>query len=146
MSHLDSLILTTLVRTIVRLALVFSLFLLFTGHNAPGGGFVGGLVASIALVISFVSRGPAIVTRFGPLTPEMILGTGLVISALTGVGGWIWGEHFLETAKATFSAPLVGDVAFTTSLPFDIGVYLVVFGLAASILNTLGRVEEDESQ
>lgn len=146
MNHLDSLILATLVRTIVRLALVFSLFLLFTGHNAPGGGFVGGLVASIALVISFASRGPAIVTRFGPLTPEMILGTGLVISALTGVGGWLWGEHFLETAKTTFTAPLLGEVAFTTALPFDIGVYLVVFGLSGSILNSLGRVEEDESE
>ncbi|MEX1094226.1 MAG: MnhB domain-containing protein [Acidimicrobiia bacterium] len=145
MNHLDSLILATLVRTIVRLALVFSLFLLFAGHNAPGGGFVGGLVASIALVISFVSRGPAIVTRFGPVTPEMVLGTGLVISALTGVGGWLWGEHFLETAKTTFTAPLLGEVAFTTSLPFDIGVYLVVFGLAGSILDTLGRVDEDES-
>lgn len=146
MSHLDSLILATLVRTIVRLALVFSLFLLFTGHNAPGGGFVGGLVASIALVISFVSRGPAIVTRFGPLTPEIILGVGLTVAALTGIGGWVWGEHFLETAKTTFTVPLVGPVAFTTALPFDIGVYLVVFGLAASILNTLGRVEEDDSQ
>ncbi|MGF1618779.1 MAG: MnhB domain-containing protein [Acidimicrobiia bacterium] len=146
MIHLDSLILATLVRTIVRLALVFSLFLLFTGHNAPGGGFVGGLVASIALVISFVSRGPSIVTRFGPVTPEIILGVGLVVAALTGVGGWVWGEHFLETAKATFTAPLLGEVAFTTALPFDIGVYLVVFGLAGAILETLGRVKEDETQ
>ncbi len=143
MRQLDSLILDTLVRTVVRLALVFSFFLLLAGHNAPGGGFVGGLVASIALVISFVSRGPAIVTRFGPVTPEIILGVGLMVAALTGLGGWVWGEHFLETAKATFNAPLIGEVAFTTSLPFDIGVYLVVFGLAGSILDTLGRVEEE---
>lgn len=146
MRRLDSLILDTLVRTVVRLALVFSLFLLFTGHNAPGGGFVAGLVASIALVISFVSRGPAIVTRFGPVTPEIILGVGLMTAALTGIGGWVWGGYFLETAKTTFTAPVVGEVAFTTSLPFDIGVYLVVFGLAGSILDTLGRVEEDETQ
>lgn len=146
MIRLDSLILATVVRTIVRLALVFSLFLLFTGHNAPGGGFVGGLVASIALVISFVSRGPSIVTRFGPVTPEIILGVGLMVAALTGIGGWVWGEHFLETAKTTFTAPLLGEIAFTTALPFDIGVYLVVFGLAGSILDTLGRVEEDETQ
>ncbi|MEX1038695.1 MAG: MnhB domain-containing protein [Acidimicrobiia bacterium] len=146
MRQFDSLILDTLVRTIVRLALVFSLFLLFTGHNAPGGGFVGGLVASIALVISFVSRGPAIITRFGPLTPEIILGVGLMISALTGIGGWIWGESFLETAKTTFTLPGLGEVSFTTSLPFDIGVYLVVFGLAGSVLDSLGRVEEEDSQ
>jgi multicomponent Na+:H+ antiporter subunit A len=138
----SSLILDTLAGTIVRLALVFSLYLLFAGHNAPGGGFVGGLVAGVALIIGFLSRGTGVLRRFGRFGPEVVMGVGLGTAALTGIGGWIWGDEFLASKKVVFTLPVWGEVGFTTALPFDIGVYLVVVGLAAAVIASLGREAE----
>jgi multicomponent Na+:H+ antiporter subunit A len=140
MNESVSLILDTLAGAIVRLALLFSLFLLFSGHNAPGGGFVGGLVASVALVVSYVSKDPDIIRRVSGITPVSVLGTGLMVATLTGIGGWVWGGSFLESTKLEFELPLFGQIAVTSALPFDIGVYLVVYGLAAAVVDSLGRL------
>ncbi len=136
-----SLIVEVVLDTVLRTALVFSLFLLFTGHNAPGGGFVGGLVAGTALVLRHATQGEPGVRNLLPVTPTRVLSLGMSAALLTGLGGWLWGGEFLESTLLSAEVPLLGTVKTTTALFFDIGVYLVVVGLVLAVLTTLGGEE-----
>ena len=137
-----SLILDGLVEIVIRTALVFSLFLLFSGHNAPGGGFVGGLVAGSALILWFVAGGRDEVAKVVLVSPHVVMGAGLALTAGTGAMGWVWGETFLESVKIEFELPVLGVVKATSALPFDIGVFLIVIGLTAALILTLGDTDE----
>ena len=139
-----SVIFDFVVDLIIRTALVFSLFLLFTGHNAPGGGFVAGLVAGIALVLRYAAGGTAAVAEALPVRAQTMLGIGLALALGTGTAGWIWGDDFLESAKFERTLPLLGTVKTTSALPFDVGVFLVVLGLAAMLVLALGDSEEPQ--
>lgn len=138
-----SLILDFVLDLVVRTALVFSLFLLFTGHNAPGGGFVAGLVAGIALILRFVALGREGIEEVLPDSPEAVMGLGLALSVATGVGGWLWGDSFLSSVKVDVALPGLGELHATSALPFDIGVFLVVVGLTAALVLTLGEDREE---
>ena len=132
------------VRLVFHTVLVLSVYLLFAGHNAPGGGFSGGLVAGAALFLRYIAGGRAAGTVPG-LGYEMLLGLGLLVSTLTGVAALIGGMSFLEAWVFERDVAVLGTVKFTGTLPFDIGVYLVVIGLIAAIVDSLGR-EADESE
>ena len=136
-----SVILDTLVDLILRTALVFAVFLLFTGHNAPGGGFVGGLVAGTALILRYVAGGRDEVLSLWWMPPEVTLGVGLSISILTGAMGWVWGSAFLQSAEFAVDVPVLGTVKATSALSFDIGVFVIVLGLAAALIDALGEEE-----
>lgn len=131
-------ILDTMLDGILRTALLFSLFLLFVGHNAPGGGFVGGLTAAAALLLRYVAGGIDEVDRLVPMSEGTFLGSGVVIATVTGLGGLLWGDAFLASAKVETSVGVLGTLKATSALPFDIGVYLVVVGLGLAILRALG--------
>lgn len=137
-----SVILETSLAALLHVALLFSLFLLFAGHNAPGGGFVGGLVAAAALVLRYIEGGPDAVRQTVAIAPPQVLGAGLAIAAITGVLPWLAGEQFLESFKLSVDLPLIGTMKTTSALPFDIGVYLVVVGLMLMVLRTLGAERE----
>ena len=126
-------------------ALLFSLFLLFAGHNAPGGGFVGGLVAGAAFVLRFVQGGTEEVRRTTPLSWTGMVGTGLIVTVTTGAAAWLGGGEFLESGKLAFDLPLLGTVKTTSALAFDIGVYLVVVGLVVGILLALGLEDSEDA-
>ena len=137
-----SVVLETSLGALLHVALLFSLFLLFAGHNAPGGGFVGGLVAAAALVLRYIEGGPAAVRETVAIAPQQILGAGLAIAAITGVAPWLSGDQFLESFKVSIELPVLGTVKTTSALPFDIGVYCVVVGLMLMVLRTLGAERE----
>lgn len=139
-----SMIFEFVVDLIVRTALVFALFLLFTGHNAPGGGFVAGLVAGTALVLRYIARGSDAVVGFLPAAPHVLMGIGLALAIATGMAGWIWGEAFLQSAKFEVTVPVLGTVKATSALPFDIGVFIVVIGLVAAEILAFGEGGGDE--
>jgi multicomponent Na+:H+ antiporter subunit A len=140
-----SLILDTGVRAVFHTVLLFSVYLLFAGHNAPGGGFIGGLVAGAAFMLRYVDGGVDDVRRSQPLPPDVMLGTGVVISIGTGMASWLAGGQFLESGYLELDVPVLGDVAVTSALPFDIGVYLVVVGLTLAVLSSLGAEETEGS-
>lgn len=142
MNPRSSLILDTVLETIFRTAIVFSLFLLFAGHNAPGGGFVGGLVTATALVLRYVAGGTPRIDSVARVAPRHLLGGGLFLAGITGAAGWLWGDAFLTSVKVEGSLPLLGHLKATSALPFDIGVYLVVVGLGLVILRSLGAEAE----
>jgi multicomponent Na+:H+ antiporter subunit A len=131
-------------RLAFHMVLVLSVYLLFAGHNAPGGGFSGGLVAGAAIFMRYIAggRSAGAVPIFGY---QMFLGLGLLVSSLTGVAALLGGLDYLESWLVDEQVPVLGRVEFTASLPFDIGVYLVVVGLIAAIVESLGR-EADEAE
>lgn len=136
-----SLVLDTVLDGVFRAAIVFALFLFFAGHNAPGGGFVGGLVAGAALALRYVAGGVGEVRHVAPWPAEVVLGIGLFLSVATGMGGWIVGSEFFESRIFEVELPLLGVVKASTALLFDAGVFLVVVGMALTFLTGLG--EED---
>jgi multicomponent Na+:H+ antiporter subunit A len=139
----QSLVLDVDVTAIFHTVLLFSVFLLFAGHNAPGGGFIGGLVAGAAFMLRYISGGAVEVEQAGRVSPEVLLGTGISLSTATGIAALLFGRDFLEAGYRAVDVPVLGNVSFTSVLVFDIGVYLVVIGLVTGILRSLGQEETE---
>ncbi len=126
------------VRVIFHAVLMGSLWLLFAGHNRPGGGFVGGLVAGAALAMQYVAGGIDEVRRVSRFRPWTILGSGLLLAGMTAVVPLLLGHEVLETALLDVDLPLMGTVKTTSALPFDVGVYLLVVGLVLMVFEAFG--------
>ncbi len=126
--------------------LVFSLFLLFAGHNQPGGGFAGGLVAGVTVMLAWSAGGPDTVRRIIPVRSSALLGAGLVIATVTGFWPLLAGLEFLESGYVEISIPLIGDLKLVSALAFDIGVYLVVLGMSLGLVRALGEEHTDNSE
>ena len=133
-----SVVLEVVTRLIFHTVVIVSLYLLFAGHNVPGGGFAGGLVAGLALVVRYVAGGRYELGEAAPVDAGVLLGSGLLLAGGTGVAGLLLGAEVLQTAVLEGTLPLYGDVKLVTSLFFDIGVYLIVLGLVLDILRSLG--------
>ncbi|WP_409331230.1 Na+/H+ antiporter subunit A [Trujillonella humicola] len=133
-----SVVLEVVTRILFHTIVVFSVYLLFTGHNEPGGGFAGGLVAGLALVLRYLAGGRYELGEAAPVDPGLLLGLGLIFAGGTGVVGLALGAEVLQTAILETTLPVLGDVKLVTSLFFDIGVYLIVVGLVLDILRSLG--------
>ncbi|MFC7545457.1 Na+/H+ antiporter subunit A [Plantactinospora sp. GCM10030261] len=131
-------VLEVVTRLIFHTVVVFSLFLLFRGHNAPGGGFAGGLVAGLALALRYLAGGRHELDEAAPVDAGVVLGAGLLTSVSTGALAMFVGRPVFDATKLSAHLPLIGDTYVVTSLFFDIGVYLVVIGLVLDILRSLG--------
>lgn len=142
-----SLVLEIATRIIFPLIMVLSAYFFFAGHNAPGGGFAGGLTAGLALVLRYLAGGRYELGETLPLDAGKILGVGLGLSAGTAVTSLLLGAPVLSSALIQFDVPALGTVKFVTALFFDLGVYLIVVGLALDVLRSLGaRVDVDMTQ
>jgi multisubunit Na+/H+ antiporter MnhB subunit len=133
-----SVIVDTAVRLIFPSALVLSVYLLFAGHNQPGGGFVGGLVAGAAMALVYVAGGIDDVRTVARVQPWTVLGVGLLIAAGTALAPLVTGGALLEHGKVELDPPLLGHVKVTSTLVFDIGVYVLVVGLVLMVLEAFG--------
>ncbi|GAB3623091.1 Na+/H+ antiporter subunit A [Mariniluteicoccus endophyticus] len=133
-----SVILEVVARLIFHVVMVWSVFLLLSGHNAPGGGFAAGLVAGLAIVVRYLAGGRDEMRAAAPVMPGVLLGTGLFLSAGNGLVSMLAGGDVLQTWHTYLHIPLVGKIHVVSSLVFDIGVYLVVIGLMLDILRSLG--------
>ncbi|TDD71393.1 Na+/H+ antiporter subunit A [Jiangella aurantiaca] len=125
-------------RLAFHVVIVFSIYLLFVGHNEPGGGFAGGLVAGLALMVRYLAGGRHELNEAAPVDAGLVLGIGLFIATGSGLVPLAFGGDVLQSAVVDFELPLVGHVHFVTSLFFDVGVYLVVVGLMLDVLRSLG--------
>jgi len=125
--------------------LMFSAYLLFTGHNQPGGGFSGGLVAGITVLLVWAAGGLDSVRRVLPVKSNILMGAGLSLAALTGFAAFVPGLEFLESGYIKLHWPLVGEFKIVSALFFDIGVYLVVVGMAVGLIKALGDEGSAES-
>jgi multicomponent Na+:H+ antiporter subunit A len=134
-----SLILDTTVRLVFDAALVLSVYLLFAGHNQPGGGFVGGLVAAAAIALRYVTGGLDEVRTLTSVRPWTFLAIGLALAAGTGLVPLAAGEAPLDQRAFEWDVALLGHVKLTTATVFDTGVYLIVVGLLLMVFEGLGE-------
>ncbi len=135
-------LLATGARTMIPILLLFSIYLLIVGHDAPGGGFAGGLAAAAAVLLIYLAYGNRGLRRALRVEPEVITGIGLATAFAAGALGLFLGEQFLEALSASFTVPAIGIVKLTSVLVFDAGVYLVVVGLVATGILRLGAAEQ----
>lgn len=142
--HRASLIFAVVTRIVFHTIMMWSLYLLFTGHNAPGGGFAAGLVAGMGLVVRYLAGGGDELRAAAPVMPGVLLGSGLFLSAGFGLVSMLAGGDVLQSWTFDFHLPLVGDLHLVTSVFFDIGVYLVVIGLVLDILRSLGAALDQD--
>ncbi|PPG51398.1 Na+/H+ antiporter subunit A [Rathayibacter sp. AY1E9] len=133
-----SIVLEVLVRLLFHPAMIVSVYLLFTGHNTPGGGFAGGLLAGLALVARYLAGGRFELGEAAPIDAGKVLGLGLFFAVGTAVSSLAFGLEVLESSWLDLEVPVLGELHLGTSTLFDIGVYLIVIGLALDILRSLG--------
>lgn len=128
-----------LVRLLLPIALVVSFYLFMRGHNQPGGGFVAGLVMSVAFILQYMVAGTQWVEAQMSLRPMRWMGFGLFSATLTGLGALCFGYPFLTTHTLHLSVPVLGDIHIASALFFDVGVYAMVVGSTLLMLTALGH-------
>ena len=123
---------------IFHVIVVFSVYVLFVGHDAPGGGFAAGLIVGLALALRYIAGGAYELGEAAPVEPGTLMGLGLLVASGTAIYGLFAGGDALESTILTATVPVLGDLKFVTSSIFDIGVYLIVIGLVLDVLRSLG--------
>lgn len=134
-------ILQTSAKILVFIILTFSIYVLFAGHNNPGGGFIGGLITASALVLLYIAFDVKTVHEILPIDFKIVGAVGLMIALLTGIGSLVVGEPFLSQTFWYENLPLFGKTELTTALVFDLGVYLAVVGTTMTIILSIGEDE-----
>ena len=126
---MNSLILLTSSRIVLPVAMLFSVYVLLRGHNEPGGGFIGGLIAAAGIAVHGLPRGRSALLRLLRVSPKTLIGAGLALALLSGLPGLLLAEPYL---KHQWAFP--GGLPLRTTLIFDIGVYLSVVGAVLTFL------------
>lgn len=134
---MPTLILQSVSRLLLPLMLLISVFVLVRGHNATGGGFVGGLLAAAAFALYSIAHGGAAARHILRVDPHALLGAGLLTALVSGLPALVKGQPLMAAQWATPYIPGLGTVDVGTPLLFDAGVYLVVLGVILTIFLTL---------
>lgn len=137
---MNTIIFRTAAPAITAMTLVFAVFVTLRGHNEPGGGFIGGLIAASGLALLGLSHGVPAVRRLLHLHPMSFAGFGLLVSALSGLLSLPLGRP-LMTSQWAFPKLFGVEVALSTPMMFDIGVFFVVAGAMTSIALALEQRE-----
>ena len=129
---MSTLIFRTVAPLITLVMLVFSAFVTLRGHNDPGGGFIGGLIAASAIAIYGIAMGPDVARRALRADPLAYAGFGVAIAGLSGMLSLAFERPYLTSLWSEFN---IGEtaVALSTPMVFDIGVYFVVLGTISAI-------------
>lgn len=136
---MTSLILRTAARYLMPLLLRFSVFIVLRGHNEPGGGFIGGLVAATAFTLYAMAYDAAAARRLLRIDLHVLLGVGLLLAAVSGMFMLMAGEPILTAGWLNLSPIGLGDWHLGTPLLFDLGVYLVVVSVALIVVLTMAE-------
>ena len=130
----NNMMIQTAMRFITIIVFAFSFYLFFAGHNAPGGGFIGGLMTASAILVLYLAFDRKKMNKAIPIDYTVVIGIGLLLAVGTGVSSMLFDYPFLTQFFDYFYFPFFGEVELTTALAFDLGVYLVVVGAAMSII------------
>ncbi len=140
-----SLLLEVVTRLLFHTIVVFSVYVLFVGHDAPGGGFAAGLIVGLALTLRYVAGGAFELGESAPWDVGKILGLGVLLAVGSAAGGIVFGGSALQSTVLEATVPVLGHLKFVTSSIFDIGVYLVVIGLVLDVLRSLGAGLDEQT-
>ena len=132
-----SILLPVAIRYLMPLMLIFSIFLLIRGHNEVGGGFVGGLVASSALMLYGIAVSPQELRKKLPVEPYILVSSGLMTALVSGLVPLFYGLPFMTGLWIKTVIPVIGKIG--TPFFFDLGVYFLVIGVILWILLTLAE-------
>ena len=140
----DSIFFKFVARVMTPVLILFSLFLLLRGHNAPGGGFVGGLVAAGSIVLMTLAYGPDELRKRLRIDFLRAMFYGILLAAAAGIFGLVLGGSFQEVYHWAPFIRGVGRLEISTPLFFDIGVYIVVVGVTSAIVMAMADEGERE--
>jgi multicomponent Na+:H+ antiporter subunit B len=136
----NTIVLHTAALFLLPLQLLFSVFLLLRGHNDPGGGFIAGMVAAGAFVLYLFAHGVRSTRRILRVAPRDLLGFGLLLGILSAVPSLLKGKSFLTAQWWIFHINET-EIALSTVLLFDIGVYFSVLGTILTIVIALSEID-----
>jgi multicomponent K+:H+ antiporter subunit A len=126
------------------LALAMAAYIFLRGHNLPGGGFIAGLVAAVAIVLQYLAAGIDHAQARVRVNFARLLGAGLLIATLTGIASWLFGAPFLTSAFTYITLPPLETFELASALVFDLGIFLVVVSTIVLILTELGMLSRRE--
>ncbi|MCA0756355.1 Na+/H+ antiporter subunit A [Paenibacillus sp. N4] len=135
----NDVILRTISKAVIFIILTFSLYLFFSGHHEPGGGFIGGLMMAAAFVLLAMAFGIRTVREVVPVDFRKVSAFGILIALLTGIGSFWFDAPFLSHTFGYHDLPLLGHSELATAMLFDLGVYLTIVGITMTIILAIGR-------
>ena len=127
-------------RVIMPVVLMVGLYIFWRGHNVPGGGFIAGLVVSIAVVMQYMASGFSWASARLRYPYHGVIGTGVLIAGLTGIGSWFFGKPFLTSDFTYVRIPPFEKFELATAALFDLGVFLAVVGAVMLSLESFSRL------
>ena len=127
-------------QALLPLAIMVSVYIFMRGHNLPGGGFIAGLITSVAMVQQYIAQGHAWLKARLSINYQYLIGSGLLIAAATGVGSFFWRQPFLKSWHGHLHVSVLGEIELASAMAFDLGLYLTVVGACMMILSRLGRL------
>jgi multicomponent Na+:H+ antiporter subunit B len=143
---MPSIILRIAARTLTPTLFVAALILLFRGHNAPGGGFIGGLLGAAAITLYAMANGPQAARALLRITPRTIMAIGLFVALSSGFPALFQDLPYMSGLWMTIDLPLAGPLPVGTALLFDIGIFAAVIGFVLTIFFALTEAEEEEDR
>jgi multicomponent K+:H+ antiporter subunit A len=135
-------IMQALTRLLFPLMIMVAVFIFIRGHNLPGGGFIAGLIAAVALIVQYLANGISWTAQRLKIDMHWVIGSGLLIATLTGLVSMMLGYPFLTTTYTYLTWPVVGKFEVASAFVFDLGVFLVVVGATVMILVQLGKLSD----
>ncbi len=134
------LMMVVLTRVMMPVVLMVAVYIFLRGHNEPGGGFIAGLVAAIAVVMQYMASGFAWATERQRYPYHGIIGAGVLVAGLTGIGAWFTGHEFLTSSFGYFRIPPMEEFELASAAAFDLGVFLAVLGAVMLSLESFSRL------
>ncbi|PSL32907.1 multisubunit sodium/proton antiporter MrpB subunit [Planomicrobium soli] len=137
----NDVMLQTATKVVTFIILMFAVHIFFAGHYTPGGGFVGGLLTTSAIVLLMLAFDVKTVKKILPINYVIMTAVGLLIAIATAAASIIFDVPFFTHAYDYFDLPLFGKTSLHSAMLFDAGVYLVVVGVTMTIIQTIGEDE-----
>ena len=138
---MKTLILATIIKALIPLFLIFAIYMFFRGHNQPGGGFIGGLIATIPFMVHAIAFGSGETVRIFRIKPIFAASAGLLLATLSGVCALVAGKPFMTALWSDTALPFIGKPG--TPILFDVGVFLIVFGMVLQVTFLLSEEGEE---